>query len=154
MRTRSNPSRDHRGDAKMMFSDDGKIIILNYLDEIGISAYEIWKWKYRSIKSLLSRSGSMDKQKGAGPPRTTNAEENAKLAEESICSQEEGPSYPSSSKLKHAIMSLIISRDSSHLNSFVSTLSALIFAGPKFCEFREGQFFGYFAGIKFREFHE
>ena len=63
----------------------------------------------------------MDKQKGAGPPRTTNTEENAKLAEESICSQEEGPRYPFSSKLKYAIMLLIDSRDS-HLTLFVSII--------------------------------
>ena len=85
----------------MMFSDDDKIIIKNYLDEFGLSAYEIWQlqekmkgWKYRSIKRLDSRCkkyGSMDKQKDADPPRTANTEENAELVEELICSQEEGP---------------------------------------------------------------
>ena len=37
-------------------------------------------WKYRIIKRLVSRYkkyGSLDKQKGAGPPQTTNTEENA-----------------------------------------------------------------------------
>ena len=71
MKTTSNPSRDHCGDAKMMFSDDDKIIIKNYLDEIGLSAYETWKWKYRSIKSLLSRY----KKSGSTPLAPQNADE-------------------------------------------------------------------------------
>ena len=101
MRTTSNHSRDHRGKTKMVFSVEEKIIIKNYLDEFGLSAYEIWKlheetkgWKYRSIKRLVNRYkeyGSMDRRKGAGRPRTVNTEENAELVEELICSQEDEP---------------------------------------------------------------
>ena len=46
--------------------------------------------------------------------------------------------------------------DSLPLNGFVDvyTLNDLIFAVLNFCEFREGQVFGYFVGMKFREFRE
>ena len=101
MKTTNRSSHTRRGNAKMVFSYEDKIIIQNYLDEFGMSAYEIWQlheetkgWKYCSVKRLVKRYkeyGSMERRKGSGRPRTVTTQENTELVEELICSQEDEP---------------------------------------------------------------
>lgn len=82
----------------MVFSYEDKVIINNDFEEKGWSAYNIWKqhpmkgWDYSSVKRLLKRfreTGTMDRLKGSGRPRSAVTEENEEIVEELICSQEE-----------------------------------------------------------------
>lgn len=84
----------------MVFSYDDKVIIRNDIDEYGLNAYQIWSrhkqklWTYTSIKNIVKRykeTGTMQRKKGSGRPRTTRTEKNEETVEELICSQEDEP---------------------------------------------------------------
>ena len=84
----------------MVFSYEDKIIIKNDIEEHHLNAYQIWKlhtekgWTYTSIKRLVQRykeTGTMERMKGSGRPRTVRTEENEDTVEELICSQEDQP---------------------------------------------------------------
>ena len=82
------------------FSKEDKIIIKNEYEEKEWSAYKIWKdhslknCTYTSVKGVLKRfkdSGTINRKKGSGWPRSVTTEENTYLTEEGICPQEEAP---------------------------------------------------------------
>ena len=75
------------------------LIIKHYVEK-GYSGYQICKqnpekkWNYSSVKRLIKKfkeDGNMDRRKGSGRPRSARTEENERLVEEMICSQEDEP---------------------------------------------------------------
>ena len=89
----------------MVFSDEAKAIIKNDYLEYGWTAYNIvknhsaWGWNKVSVQRLINRyneTGTMDRKKGSGRPRTATDEANTDEMEELICSQEENPGTHSS----------------------------------------------------------
>ena len=79
----------------MVFSKEDKIIIQNDYEEKGWSAHKIEKdqlsknWTCTSVKRLLKcfkDSGTMNRKRSSGRPRSVTTEENNDLIEELICS--------------------------------------------------------------------
>ena len=84
----------------MVLSYEDKIVIKNDFDEFHLNAYQICKkhnskgWDYSSVNRLIKKykkTGSIDRVKGSGRPKSATTEENCELVEELICSQEEEP---------------------------------------------------------------
>ena len=84
----------------MIFSAADKAIIQHYYHDKHYTPYRIWKenpekkWNKASVCNLISKfvkTGSMDRKKGSGRPRTATCTENENLMEEMICSQEDQP---------------------------------------------------------------
>ena len=93
----------------MVFSSEDKGTIKNDYEKKGWTAYriskehELKKWVLSSVQRLLKRfneDGSMKRRTGSGRPVTVTTDENAELAEELICSQED---FPGTHKSPHEI---------------------------------------------------
>ena len=82
----------------MVFSEEDKAVIKNDHEEKGWNAYRIWKehpskgWVESSVRRLIRKfeeTGTMQRRKGSGRPRSATTDQNIDEVEEMICSQEE-----------------------------------------------------------------
>jgi hypothetical protein len=91
----------------MVFSQEDKILIkaLHELKGYGarriVSEFPTKKWIVRSVNRLLAKlreTGTVDRRKGSGRPRTARTTENIASVSQLICSQENAPQTHSSTR--------------------------------------------------------